>query len=41
MLNAAFPEAVDNVGTDHDVLDGLVDLFPEILRKEIVGLKRV
>lgn len=41
MLDSAFPEPIDNVRANDDILDGLVHLFSEVLCKEIIGLKRV
>ena len=41
MLYATFLEAIDDLGTDDDILDSLIDLLPKFFRKEIICLKGV
>jgi len=41
MLYATFLEAIDDLGTDDDVLHGLIDLLPKFFREEIICLKGI
>lgn len=41
MLYAAFLEAIDDLGTDNNVLYSLIYLLPKLFREEVVSLKGV